>query len=194
MKVGLTGNIGCGKSSVLNIFDDNDWSCLSADLITHEILSSNKLVYSKIKEKFGLSVLNTDGSINRKRLSKIVFSNEHSLSWLESLLHPIVITNFVNFIKENKDLKICVEIPLLFEKRLEKYFDYIVCISCSDKIVDNRLQKKGMSLADINLRRSQQFSLLQKEILANFVLENEGSIEFLEFQTNKLIHTLKNYN
>ena len=191
MKIALTGGIGCGKSTVLDRFKGHGWLCLSADSIVHKILSEDKKVIETIVEKFGDKVLKKNKTIDHKLLAETVFLDEIQLNWLECLLHPKVSEEWKGFLAKHSAAFICVEIPLLFEKRLEKEFDFIVSVTCSDFISNKRLIEKGLSQTDISLRRNQQFSNSIKEELSDFVLTNEGSIQFLDIQINRLIHTLE---
>ncbi len=191
MKIALTGGIGCGKSTVLGLLKNHGWPCISADLIVHKLLSEDNKLVESIVERFGDTILNKNKVIDRSLLAETVFLDETRLHWLESLLHPKVSEVWRGFLEEHSDVFACVEIPLLFEKRLEKEFDFVVSVTCSDFISNERLSKKGLSQSDFLLRRNQQFQNSIKEELSNFVLANDGSTQFLDIQINKLIHTLE---
>ena len=191
MKVAITGGIGCGKSTVLKFLEAKGIACLSADNVVRRLLSEDNLIVETVIERFGTELRDKDGSLNRKALAKIVFQSKSHLDWLESLLHPLVQEACEAFFKIHNCQLACIEMPLLFEKRLEKDYDLVVSIISSDTIADIRLREKGYSDLDISFRRQQQLSNSIKAELSNFVLSNDGSLDFLEQQLTTLLHYLK---
>ena len=115
--LGLTGSIGCGKSSVSNILKDNNIDIIDADLISRNILNDKNLL-NLVFERFGDSVKNVDGSLNRKALGNIVFNDDNKLIELNSLTHPRIKENIINEIEvlklRNKEV-IVIDAPLLIE-------------------------------------------------------------------------------
>jgi len=191
LKIGITGGIGCGKSTVLEYFQELGLDCLSSDAVAQELIAKDLHVISAIKEKFGRLVLGDDELVNRSRLAELVFSDHEALSWLEGLLHPLVRECWLDFISTDHGRLVFVEIPLLFEKKLEKHFDFIVCIASSEFTADSRLIGKKLTNQSIQQRRKLQLPNSVKIKHSNFVIDNNGSIEFLKLQINRLYHTLE---
>jgi len=174
----------------LECFRELGAQVLSSDSIVRDLLEGNPEVQAGIVEYFGSEVQSADGSIDRTALGDRVFKNAKDLEWLEALLHPRVGASWQEFLELHMDAFVCIEIPLLFEKKLEKHFDFVVCISCSDAIAINRLLAKGYSEETIYLRRRQQLPLASKIAQSDFIIENSSSIEFLKQQCHLLYHRL----
>lgn len=191
LNIGLTGGIGCGKSTVLDFFRAQGIPCLSADAVVHSLLAEDSSVIDRVVEHFGVAILDADSRIDRSKLADCVFRQPSSLEWLESLLHPRVQQEWKAFIAVERSGLACVEIPLLFEKRLEKHFDLIVSIVCSDSTANDRLLNKGLRKSDILLRRRQQLPITVKVERSDYVLSNEGTLEFLHQQLIILISKLE---
>ena len=191
MKIAITGGIGCGKSTVLEFLEANGVACLSADAVVRHLLSEDQSVIDSVIEHFGTELKNESGSIDRRALAKIVFQSKSDLEWLESLLHPLVRESCEAFFIAHNAQLACVEIPLLFEKRLEKEYDLVVSIVSSDVNANIRLRLKGYSDMDIAFRRQQQLPNSIKAERSNFVLSNDGSLNFLEQQIITLLSTIK---
>src|SRR5438445_11028931 len=131
LRVGLTGSIACGKSTVLKMFAHQDLDrifTLSADALVHQLYRPGQDVYKKVGEAFGPSLLASDHTIDRKKLADIAFSNDEQRKKLEAIVHPAVIAAENAWIeqvtKEHPRAAIAlIEIPLLFEAGSEKRFD-----------------------------------------------------------------------
>lgn len=190
MKVGLTGGIGCGKSTVVELFRHAGWSTIESDAIVRELLASDEAVRTKLRDHWGEAILAEDGSIDRKAVAKRVFSDESDLRWLESALHPLVREQWERAVAAAPDQNWLVEIPLLFEKRLETLFDLTVCVSSAPNVVESRMQARGYTRDEIEQRRERQMPLEQKIERADHLISNSGSLDFLKLQTTRLIEQI----
>ena len=191
LKLAMTGGMGCGKSTALEFLESNGFPCLSADAVVRRLLSEDQSVIDSVIEHFGTELKNESGSIDRRALANIVFQSKSDLEWLESLLHPLVRESCEAFFEAHNSQLACVEIPLLFEKRLEKEYDLVVSIISSDFNANIRLRLKGYSDMDIAFRRQQQLPNSIKAEQSNFVLTNDGSLNFLEQQIITLLSTIE---
>jgi len=187
MKVGLTGGIACGKSEVLKMFAEKGWQTRSADEMVHNLLDHDEKVRGAIAEKFGKDVINEAGQLDKARMADIVFQNPGRRKWLEDLLHPLVREGWTAAIAQAPSLNWIVEIPLLFEKKLETHFDLVVCLECSPKIQLQRLCSRGLNEADARARISSQAPLSEKIEKSDIVLSNNGSLNFLRKQVQLLL-------
>ncbi|MGJ8639143.1 MAG: dephospho-CoA kinase [Opitutaceae bacterium] len=190
MKIGLTGGIGCGKSTVVGFFAEAGWRTLESDSIAREVMNNSEGVQSAIRKRWGSAVFSSDGVIDRKAVAAIVFSKNEELLWLEQILHPQVREVWSNQLSLDLNSNWLVEIPLLFEKRLETQFDLSVCVSCPPDVVEARMVRRGYTGVEVEQRRSRQLPLQEKAQRADRVISNAGSLEFLKRQTLRLISEL----
>lgn len=186
LNIGLTGGYGCGKSTVLKLFADLGWRTVQTDQISHSILQSDPTVRQKVHERWSDAVLNDEGSICRKKIAEIVFSDKNQLIWLEQLLHPKIISNYEELIELNPGLNYLVEVPLLFEKRLENTFDFTVCVMCSDPVAIQRMNFSSNSSQEFKRRNRLQFPVQSKAVAADFIIYNSGNLAFLKKQVTHL--------
>lgn len=186
LKIGLTGGYGCGKSTVLKLFADFGWRTIQTDRIGHSILQSDPIVRQKIYERWSDAVLNDEGNICRKKIAEIVFSDRIQLNWLEQLLHPKIIRNYEELIELDPSINYLVEVPLLFEKRLENTFDFSVCIVCSDSVATKRMNFSSNSSQEFRRRNRLQLPVQSKAVAADFIISNSGNLAFLKKQVTHL--------
>lgn len=193
MKLAITGTIGSGKSTVASIFEKHGYSVIDTDQISHDLLSHPDILLL-IKQKFGDAVFLNPSSIDRKKLAQIAFLSKDNLTYLENLLHPKIIQTFLNAFALHPEKNFLVQIPLLFEKKLENHFNYVISVSCNDALAFERLKKKGFSLNDIKARTQYQLPTQEKTKRAHFVIQNNSSLEALYSNTILLIQKLKSYD
>ena len=189
MKVGLSGGIGCGKSTVLGFFREAGWRTVDSDAVVRELLATNAEVQAQLRSRWGEAVF-ADGAVDRGAVAKRVFGHEGDLKWLEELLHPLVRESWLASIDQAPDVNWLVEIPLLFEKRLETRFDLTVCVSSPPDVVADRMVVRAYTEAQIEQRRKQQMPLEEKIERADYLISNAGSLEFLKQQTTRLIEQI----
>ena len=189
MKVGLSGGIGCGKSTVLEFFREAGWRTVDSDAVVRELLATDAEVQAQLRSRWGEAVF-TDGAVDRGTVAKRVFGHEGDLKWLEELLHPLVRESWLASIDQAPDVNWLVEIPLLFEKRLETRFDLTVCVFSPPDVVADRMVARAYTEAQIEQRRKQQMPLEEKIERADYLISNAGSLEFLKQQTTRLIEQI----
>lgn len=187
LKIGLTGGIGCGKSTVVQLFAEAGWRTIETDGVVRECLASDAAVHAALRERWGDAIFQADGAVDRKAVAAHVFADTEELAWLEALLHPLVRQAWESAIAQAPEANWLVEIPLLYEKRLETEFDLIVCVTSPPEIVESRMVHRGYSGDEIEQRRQRQMPLEEKARRADCVISNAGSLEFLKQQTKRLI-------
>lgn len=190
MKLGLTGGIGCGKSTVTRIFKEAGWNTVESDKIVADLLAEDKGVQSALRQHWADAVFKDDGQVNRRAIAERVFHDEDELLWLEQLLHPRVRKIWQDAVGADPQGNWLVEIPLLFEKRLETAFDLVVCVASSPDVVEKRMVARGYTGEEVERRRLRQMPLDEKMRRADHVITNAGSLEFLEKQTLRLIEQI----
>ena len=126
-------------------------------------------------------------------MAKIVFADDDALKWLEDLVHPRLYVILRARLAEASSVDHVVEVPLLFEKHLENWFDFTVCVATTSQLQLARLEERGLPRALAEQRISKQLPLAQKLELADYVLLNDGSPDFLRDQITRLAAQLRNH-
>jgi len=183
MRIGLTGGIGCGKSTVAKLLEAQGLRRIDSDAVVHELLAADAEVIAEVLELLGPEVALPSGGIDRSAVGRRVFASEALLRKLESILHPRVRRRWE---RESERCDSVIEIPLLFEKNLQKNVDTTVCVFSDLGSQVDRLASRGMSREDALARIKQQMPLSEKVERADYVLLNVGTLSFLEEQVRKL--------
>jgi len=186
MNIGLTGGLGCGKSTALAFFREAGAVTVDTDALVHDFLRSDEELITELREAFGDEILDAQGMIDRSKLARKVFNNSEALALLESLVHPRVRSVWMRKLGESHPVLV-VEIPLLFEKELQENFSLTVCLSCDPEVQHKRLKAKGMSNSQIQQRKLRQLSLDDKMRRADIILYNNGSLEHLREQVGHVM-------
>ncbi len=189
--VGLTGNYGMGKSTILKMFEKFGAIAIDTDEIVRSLLLERRVI-EKVREILGDEVFNQNGSLNKEKVANIIFKNIKIKNLLEDLLHPLVFEKINSFLRQinNKDKIIIVEIPLLFEKGYEDLFDKKITVYTTEDIALGRLEAKGINRQEAKLRLKSQLPIQQKIENADFVIDNSGSISDTEAQVQKIFNEL----
>ena len=191
MILGLTGGMGCGKTTAARFFEEQGFGSIDSDALVHELLAADREVIEAVSEHFGDEVLLANGEIDRKRLGSLVFDDSEELEWLENLLHPLVGERWRAEVAAGPERSWVIQIPLLFEKKLEQSFNFTVCVGTSTERQRRRLLRKGFSDMDIARRIARQLPLNEKMARADFFLLNDGSLNFLREQVKRLVQMVK---
>ncbi|WP_210609372.1 dephospho-CoA kinase [Priestia flexa] len=194
--VGLTGGIASGKSTVAAIFREMSIPVIDADQIAKEVVQNGRAAYSKIVETFGKGILQEDLEINRAALGQIIFHNEQERQKLNSIVHPEVRKEMLKqkeqLIAEQYQL-VVLDIPLLFESKLTYLVDQVVVVHVNELVQLERLQKRNnLSKEDALARIKSQLPLTEKAKMADFIINNNGSIAETKEQVIKLVSKLTN--
>lgn len=193
MRLGITGHIGCGKSTVARALEQRGFRRLDSDQIVREQMLTDPVIVAAVRGRFGAAVLGDSGEagrINRPALAQRVFADDADRTWLESLTHPLVFDAWRRAFAAEPAARWAVEVPLLFEQGLENWFDFTVCVALSPELQLARLEQRGLPRALAGQRISKQLPLARKIELSDFVLWNEGAPSFLEAQVDRLTEAL----
>jgi dephospho-CoA kinase len=186
--VGLTGGIGAGKSEALAAFERLGAATLSTDRVAHDLLDDDQ-VRSALIERWGEEIA-PGGSVDRDKVSEIVFNDREELSWLESVTHPRVGEHVLEW-RQSLDPETAVavvEVPLLFEAAMEDAFDATVAVIAEDGLRDARLRKRGQG--GLGGREARQLGQAEKAQRADHVIRNDASLEELESEVSRVIDQL----
>ncbi len=192
--LGLTGSIGCGKSSLSQILQKENIDIIDADIIARQIYDDEDLL-SKIYKEFGQTIKNEDGSLNRKALGKIVFSDNEKLIKLNKLTHPRIRQNVSDKIEEckvkNKQI-VVLDAALLIESDYMNFIDKLLVITCNQDIQIERIKKRDNCSTDDALSRiNSQMKQEDKIKYADYVIDNSGSLDELEKEVYIFLNCIK---
>jgi dephospho-CoA kinase len=190
MILGLTGGFGCGKSTAAKLFAEKGFRHLDSDLVIREQVLTTPQVQAEIRQRHGAGVFSPDGQIDRPSLGKIVFSDDAERLWLENLTHPVYFDILRGLFRSGPGMDWVVEVPLLFEKSMENWFDFTLCVACDPLSQLARLEQRGLDRALAEQRISKQLPLARKIELSDFVLWNDGSTGFLKSQVDRIVDSL----
>lgn len=193
--LGLTGNIGCGKSSLSNIFKEEfNIDIIDADIISRNIYEDKNLL-SKVFDEFGDSIKNNDGSLNRKELGNIVFNDDLKLIALNNITHPAIKEKILESIKiiENQNKSIVViDAALLVEGNYLNILDKLLVVCCDEEIQIQRIIKRdSCSKNDAISRIKSQLSQNEKMSYADYIIDNSGTYEELKIKAYEFINYVK---
>ena len=190
--IGVTGGFGTGKSTVAKMLKAKGAVVLDADHLAHKVMEPKQLAWRRIVKRFGAQILHEDHTINRKRLSEIVFHDPQQRKHLEAIIHPQVIRAVkreLHRLHRIKTATVVLDVPLLIEAGLQSLVDVLVVVAAPDEVAQKRLQAKGWSEPDIQARRLAQWDLSAKQALADVVINNTHSVEDTRRQVNRLWNT-----
>jgi dephospho-CoA kinase len=187
LKVGLTGGIGCGKTTVARVFAQLNIPVIDADEIAHRLVAIGQPALSQIQQEFGADILNPDGSLNRKKLRELIFSDLKQKHKLESILHPLVYQAIQAELKQLNAPYCIICIPLLFETNMCHFVDRILVVDCSVETQIERVRcRDHLTVERIQSIINSQASRAFRKKNANDLIENSGTNDKLAEQVKKL--------
>lgn len=173
-KIGLTGGIGSGKTYVSKVFESLGIPVFNADIEAKKLMSSSSELIQSIKYEFGNDIFD-DYILNTKKLASIVFSDTEKLRKLNSLVHPIVKQEFLEWQSKKKSSYVIKEAAILFESDSYKSLDAIICVTAPINLRIDRVKlRDGYSYSEIKNRIENQISQQIKESLSDFIIVNDG--------------------
>ncbi|MDQ0231005.1 dephospho-CoA kinase [Metabacillus malikii] len=191
--LGLTGGIASGKSTVSKMIRELGIRVIDADVIAREVVEIGKPAYQQIVETFGLDILLDNGEINRGKLGEIIFSSEQKRLQLNEIVHPAIRLEMLKQIEDEKrkhSNAVVLDIPLLFESKLTYLVDKTILVYVDEETQLKRLmQRNGFSEEEAVLRIQSQMPLTEKRLLADELINNNGTIE----ETKKQLHDILSY-
>jgi dephospho-CoA kinase len=191
MLIGLTGGIGCGKSTAAAAFAQLGFRVRDTDRIVREQVLTAREVLDEAQARWGAGVIAGDGALDRAKVGEIVFADARERSWWEGVVHPRVGKIWRGEVAAEPQAEWVVEIPLLFEAGLEKGFDFIVCVGANHTTQLARVTARGITQAQAELRIASQLPLEKKLSFAHVVLWNSGSEAFLQAQVAECARRLR---
>lgn len=189
--IGLTGGIASGKSTVSKYLKSCGYIIVDADEIARKAVNANSDGLMKLVDEFGSEILDKENILNRKKLASIVFSDTRKLNILNNILHPIIrkmIFEEFDYHKKNNQDIIIFDCPLLFESSYQDICDETWLVSISHKTQLNRLMKRDNIDQEKAIKIiNSQMSLEEKSKLADYIINNESTVEDLYEQLEELL-------
>lgn len=188
--IGLTGNIASGKSLVADMLARRGARIIDADVLSREAVTPGTSALDAIVARWGPSVLNPEGSLDRAALRRIVFSERSDLDALNEIVHPEVVRlreAAIDAARANGDRVVVCVVPLLFERHLVEDFDTIVLVDAPRPLrLERIVRDRGLEEADAMDMIAAQMPAELKRARADWVIENSGSIQDLEREVERL--------
>jgi dephospho-CoA kinase len=175
LKVGLTGNIGSGKTLVAGIFSAMGIPVFHADTEARKLFDEED-IKDKIREVFGDQAFSLSGDVNRQALAEIVFSDENLLTELNNIIHPVVRVRYRQWCLMNADKPYTLyEAAILFESGHYKEMDKVICVTAPELLRIKRVtERDGITVDEVKKRMANQWEEEKKVQLADFVINNDG--------------------
>jgi dephospho-CoA kinase len=196
LRVGLTGGLAAGKSTVAGLFRELGAFHIDADVIAHALLAPGGGATREVAARFGEKVVGRDGGIDRKALAAIVFADPRALADLNALVHPKVRAEIARRIADVESLASAspvalVDAALLVESGIHRDLDALIVVSCSEATqVARAVARGGLTEAEARARVAAQAPLREKLAVADYVINNGGSIEDTARQVRSVWNTL----
>jgi dephospho-CoA kinase len=192
--VGLTGGIASGKSAVAKILQRLGAAVINADDLSREVVEPGKVAWKEIIDAFGTGVLQPDQTLDRQKLRAVIFSDRDGRKKLEAIIHPRVRALAEERIREHTVAGysiIVYEVPLLFEGKLHEWLRPVILVACDLDTQRRRLQERDhLTQTEAQKHIDAQMSLAEKRRLADYVIENNGSLEELEQKVQVVLENI----
>ncbi|MGE7021445.1 dephospho-CoA kinase [Solibacillus cecembensis] len=191
MIIGLTGSIASGKSTVAKMLETYKLPIVDADLVARQVVGPGSNTLQKIAEAFGPEVIAADGTMDRAKVGAIIFHDEEKRAVLNGIIHPAIRAEMIRQRDEHVakgEQTVIMDIPLLFESKLQHFVEKILVVTVSE---DNQLQRlmerNGFSMEEAHARIATQIPVAEKEALADAVIFNNGMLEETAKQLEQIL-------
>lgn len=188
-RIGLTGGIGCGKSTAAQWLASRGIPVIDTDDLARQLVEPGQEALLAIVERFGAGILRSDETLDRAALGAWVFRDAAARQDLEAILHPQIQAAWLASLNQREaqgHAMAVVVIPLLFEKGYHGLFDVVVAMGCSGSTQRERLRQRGWADAEIDARNATQWSMDAKMQAARKVIWSEGSLGCLHAQLSRV--------
>ena len=195
--IGLTGQSGAGKTTVSRVFSQNGFAVIDADIISREVTEKGQPCLTELSEAFGSDIINPDGTLNRKRLGSIVFSDREKLRQLNGIIYPYIIYRIISRIDElsedGREL-ILLDAPTLFEANADDLCDLIISVTADESIRMSRIiARDGITPEAAKKRFESQYSEHFFVNHSDFVIINNKTPDVLAAKAEEVAGKIKEY-
>jgi dephospho-CoA kinase len=194
--IGLTGGIASGKGTVAHMLEEMGSHVIDFDMLARRVVEPGRPAWKKIVDYFGRDILQGSGQIDRKRLSRIIFGNSEKRKRLEGFTHPFIADEFTGYVDEiassDPDAIINAVVPMLFEAGMQALFHKVVVVYIPrEEQIKRLIERDGISEGDAVNILNAQMHIDEKIRQADFIINNENSIEETKRQVHDLWNTLR---
>lgn len=197
MVVGLTGQTGAGKSTVSEVFAKNGYMVINADHISRIVVEKGTECLKELVDFFGLLILNPDGTLNRKALASIVFTDKTKLETLNSIIYPYITTEILSQIKrysENGNRLILLDAPTLFESHSDDFCEIIISVTANPETRKKRIMERdGITAEQAQNRMNSQLDTQYFIDHSDYIIENNGTFDVVYDISKELADKIKYY-
>lgn len=195
--IGLTGQSGAGKTTVSRVFSQNGFAVIDADIISREVTQKGQPCLTELSEAFGSDIINSDGTLNRKRLGSIVFSDREKLRQLNGIIYPYIIYRIISRIdklsEEGREL-ILLDAPTLFEANADDLCDLIISVTADESIRMSRIiARDNITTEAAKKRFESQYSEHFFVNHSDFVIINNKTPDVLAAKAEEVAGKIKEY-
>ena len=196
LKIGLTGSIASGKSTIARMFTALGVHVIDTDVIARQVVEPGSPALAKLTAEFGEHLLNDDGSLNRQFLGELIFADQGKRQRLNELMHPLIMSiakgEMQKYGRQYPDGMVMVDVPLLIEENFLSWFDQLILVYVPVAVQLERLKARdGIDAETARLKMSSQMSPEEKRKYADFVIDNSGSLAASKAQVEKVFHCLQ---
>ena len=192
-KIGLTGGIASGKTTVSDCFKKLGTKVIDADVISHEVTEPSGSAFEEILSEFGSEILDEKGLINRKKMRAIIFDDESQKKILEEIIHPKVRDEMFKRINKSDDHYLIVSVPLLVETGMNRIMDRTLLVDCSeDTQIERLMHRDKITLNEARAILKNQASRSDRKNIADDLIVNEKDVTLIELE-NKVLELHKYY-
>ena len=184
LRVGLTGNVGAGKSTVVTLFASWGASIIDTDVLAREVVAAGSAALEQIREVWGDAVVAADGGLDRDAMRRIVFADPEARRKLEDILHPAIVTRCRELFVEAEargDRIVIGVVPLLYETGMQNEFDVVVLVDAPlEQRIERLVSKRGLAADEARAVAAAQMLAEEKRERAEFIIDNDSDITTLE--------------
>ncbi len=195
--VGLTGQTGAGKSTVSKVFAENGFAIINADLISRKVVEKGSQCLEELVDIFSEGILNHDGTLNRKELGNIVFTDKTKLEMLNTTIYPYItseILNEIRYYSESGKKLVLLDAPTLFESHSDDFCEIIISVLADRKIREERIiERDGLTKKQANDRMNSQLDAEYFASHSDYVIENNDTLEAVNSISKEVADKIKYY-
>ena len=193
-KIGLTGGIASGKTTVSDCFKKLGTQVIDADIISHEVTEPSGSAFEEILSEFGSEILDEKGLINRKKMRAIIFNDPSQKKILENIIHPKVRDEMFQRINKSDDHYLIVSVPLLVETGMDQIMDRNLLVDCSeDTQIERLMHRDKITLNEARAILKNQASRSDRKKIADDLIVNENNVTLIELE-DKVLELHKCYS
>lgn len=190
VRIGITGGIGSGKTTVAALLKDRGYPVYIADTAASLLINTHPSIRKALTDKFGDSIYDKEG-LNKKKFSDIIFSDKNALSFVNRIVHPVVMEDFIAWSQQQSKDLVFFESAILFEANLASYFHVIICISASLQTRIERVSKRdGISPEKVMERIKNQWEEEEKCRQSDFIIYTDRNLD-INRQTAEIVKRIE---